>query len=177
MKGNSPLYSSYASGDESSLEVQKNTNLSIMSNGHEDQKETNGSSPKTLKTKANKWMSSKNLSPTEYKNQLLKQNNISQKGINIIKYSTNKKFMGVIANTYRKRIGQIGDGSAMAAISNEVRTKKLTNGVPHTQKGIQTIRSLSKMLRTNKLSKFETVMAKVTIKRIRNAMKGKYNGK
>lgn len=105
--------------------------------------------------------------------QLFAAKRISDTGINIQNRLTNQKLKNLVGELYREGAA-VGDGSAMAAASEQVRTGKLVGGKNHIIKIEQRVSNLNNIVKTQNLNKSDTKYANKLMADMIKSLKGEY---
>lgn len=95
--------------------------------------------------------------------------------INVKPNVSNQKLQNIVDDLYKGQGGKntIGNGTAMDAVRNEIKTGLPTNGKFHSIKAQETINRLQRRLRAGDLTPAETNIANELIKDLQNALGGK----
>lgn len=97
--------------------------------------------------------------------QLFAQKRVSNCGLTIQNSLSNQKLKNLVGELYREG-AVVGDGSAMTAASELVRTGKLLNGKDHVIKIEQRIKNLENIIKTQTLNSTDTKYSKELLEKM-----------
>ena len=94
--------------------------------------------------------------------------------LNVKPLVINSKLQNIVNDIYKGQggKGQIGNGTMMDAIRNELKTEKRTKGKFHSKKARLRVAGLENLINSGKLNDQDKNIAKVLIKDIRKAISG-----
>jgi len=105
--------------------------------------------------------------------QLFAEKRVSDLGISLQNAVSNKKLKNLIGELYREG-ALVGDGSAMAAASLQVKTGQLTGGKDHIQKINERIANLKNILKNQYLNNKDKKYAEKLLEDMNKSLKGEY---
>lgn len=105
--------------------------------------------------------------------QLFAGKRVSDVGVEIQNSVENQKLKNLIGELYREGT-TIGDGSAMAAASEEIKTGILIGGRNRVTKIEERIKNLENILRTQNLTEKDKSFAKELLIKMKKSLKGEY---
>ena len=98
---------------------------------------------------------------------------VSDTGIAFQELVTNQKLKNLIGELYREG-ASVGDGSAMAAASKQVKTGELVGGRNHIIKIVERIINLQRILEKEELSPKDRDFGESLLSKMKKSLKGEY---
>ncbi len=105
--------------------------------------------------------------------QLFASKRVSDYGMAIQSQLENQKLRNLVGELYRKG-ALVGDGSAMAAASYQIKTGKLVGGKDHVMKIIERVSNLNHIIEKQNLSELDLKYAKNLRDKMIQSLKGEY---